>query len=244
MLNTIEHKIIRALASYIETATLYPGDKLPGERELASICGVSRPSLRKALDVLADNNIITIRHGSGTYLNQDAPFLLREYISRHFGITIPQKSYYDFMETRELIEINAIRLTALRATPEFIRELEQITTRMSLSSGDYSKYHLEDSNFHLTLIKGTQNKILIETYSTIREALFTYMIEVGKVIPDENYIPGISLAEHLQILECIKKRDPDRAQKLMKKHMQTAWDIANRYLREMGLDSDETFNGH
>jgi len=26
--------------------------------------------------------------------------------------------------------------------------------------------------------------------------------------------------------------------------MQTAWDIANRYLREMGLDSDETFNGH
>ncbi|CAN5439537.1 GntR family transcriptional regulator [soil metagenome] len=46
-----------------------PGDKLPGERELCNVLGVSRITVRLALDLLEEEKMLTRRHGSGTYVS-------------------------------------------------------------------------------------------------------------------------------------------------------------------------------
>lgn len=56
------------LAASILEWKLKPGDQLPPEREMLSQLGVSRPTLREALQVLAQNNLIESRRGVGWFV--------------------------------------------------------------------------------------------------------------------------------------------------------------------------------
>src|SRR5262245_1122917 len=62
----------------ISEGSLVPGHRLPAERELAELFGVSRSSLRQALKVLEIMGVISQRVGDGTYLNTAAPAILAE----------------------------------------------------------------------------------------------------------------------------------------------------------------------
>ncbi len=62
------NQAIDALNRYIELAGLKPGDKLPGEDELARQLGISRPTLREAMGALEVHGIIDRRHGVGTFV--------------------------------------------------------------------------------------------------------------------------------------------------------------------------------
>lgn len=69
--NTIKiKKISTQIAEQIRSAILAgdytPGDKLPSERELAEIFGVSRPSVRESLNILASAGLIASHQGGGT----------------------------------------------------------------------------------------------------------------------------------------------------------------------------------
>jgi GntR family transcriptional regulator len=59
-----------ALRAWLSTGTHRPGDRLPPELELAAMLGVSRGTLRTALDRLEEAGEITRRQGSGTYVGQ------------------------------------------------------------------------------------------------------------------------------------------------------------------------------
>jgi GntR family transcriptional regulator len=59
-----------ALRAWLATGTHRPGDRLPPELELAAMLGVSRGTLRTALDRLEEKGEITRRQGSGTYVGQ------------------------------------------------------------------------------------------------------------------------------------------------------------------------------
>ena len=61
-----------ALRAWLATGTHRPGDRLPPELELAAMLGVSRGTLRTALDRLEETGEITRRQGSGTYVGQAA----------------------------------------------------------------------------------------------------------------------------------------------------------------------------
>jgi DNA-binding GntR family transcriptional regulator len=59
-----------ALRAWLGTGSHRPGDRLPPELELAGMLGVSRGTLRTALDRLEEAGEITRRQGSGTYVGQ------------------------------------------------------------------------------------------------------------------------------------------------------------------------------
>jgi DNA-binding GntR family transcriptional regulator len=59
-----------ALRAWLATGSHRPGDRLPPELELAAMLGVSRGTLRTALDRLEEAGEITRRQGSGTYVGQ------------------------------------------------------------------------------------------------------------------------------------------------------------------------------
>jgi len=60
----------QALRAWLATGSHRPGDRLPPELELAAMLGVSRGTLRTALDRLEDSGEITRRQGSGTYVGK------------------------------------------------------------------------------------------------------------------------------------------------------------------------------
>jgi GntR family transcriptional repressor for pyruvate dehydrogenase complex len=62
--------IVKQIMDSIKSGELKPGDKLPTERELAKMVGVSRPALREALKTLEALAIIEIVHCSGIYVRE------------------------------------------------------------------------------------------------------------------------------------------------------------------------------
>jgi len=61
-------RLRRALQKLIENGSLQPGQALPSERELATLLALSRVTVRKAIAGLADDGLLTQRHGAGTFV--------------------------------------------------------------------------------------------------------------------------------------------------------------------------------
>src|SRR5437016_14212338 len=82
---SLRHSIADNLRERMVAGELAPGDRLPGEPELARSLGVSRSSLRAAIALLEQDGLVRRLHGSGTYVT-DRP-LLRNDLSRNFGVS-------------------------------------------------------------------------------------------------------------------------------------------------------------
>ncbi len=61
-------EVARQIELLVLEGVLHPGDRLPGERELAARLAVSRPVLRDALKTLEGRGLIESRHGGGTFV--------------------------------------------------------------------------------------------------------------------------------------------------------------------------------
>jgi DNA-binding GntR family transcriptional regulator len=82
---SLRHSIAEGLRDRVVAGEFGPGDRLPGEPELARSLGVSRSSLRAAIALLEEDGLVRRLHGSGTYVT-DRP-LLRNDLSRNFGVS-------------------------------------------------------------------------------------------------------------------------------------------------------------
>ena len=120
-------RISDAIASTLEQrileGSLRPGDRLPPERELAAELGVSRPSLREAIQKLASKGMVRSRQGGGTYITGalEASFFdpWQAMMGKH-----PQLRE-DLLEFRRMLEGQAAELAAQRATEADLQRLEQ-----------------------------------------------------------------------------------------------------------------------
>ena len=64
----VSDAVATTLEQRILEGSLKPGDRLPAERELAAELGVSRPSLREAIQKLASKGLLRSQQGGGTYV--------------------------------------------------------------------------------------------------------------------------------------------------------------------------------
>src|SRR5262249_39193700 len=141
----------------ISEGSLAPGHRLPAERELAEMFGVSRSSLRQALKVLEIMGAISQRVGDGTYLNTAAPSILAEqmeFLILHDGV-----AFNDWMEARLIVEPELSARAAARAAPEDIAELRQAPTEMEDNQRDHARFTEYDLLFHKTIFRIAGNRV-------------------------------------------------------------------------------------
>lgn len=67
-------KVIEKLKADIENGIYQEGAKLPSEFELSKQLGISRATLREALRILEDENVVIRKHGVGTFVRTRALF--------------------------------------------------------------------------------------------------------------------------------------------------------------------------
>jgi GntR family transcriptional regulator len=82
---SLGHAVAQALRDRIADERLEPGDRLPSEPELARGLGVSRPSLREGIALLAEEGVVHRLHGSGTYVAHRPG--VRNDLSRNFSVS-------------------------------------------------------------------------------------------------------------------------------------------------------------
>ncbi|WOI57726.1 FadR/GntR family transcriptional regulator [Palleronia sp. LCG004] len=201
-------RILRALTAYIEAADLGAGDKLPTERTLAAQLGVSRPTIREALQSWQAMGLIDIRKGSGTYLAQEIGAA-----SVHMPVTIQleKRAVFHLLELRRVIETDAARLAVLRGSVEDIDRLRVALEAMETAYSVQGFANKEDDAFHEALYVASGNPLYLQVF----RQLYVKVVENFNASADNPFVmtPFVdhSQPDHRALYEAIAARDPDAA---------------------------------
>ena len=159
---------------------LKPGDRLPGERELAEQLGVSRNSVREGLRILENMGVTSSQHGAGHYisLNFDEP--MTETLSLIY--TMKGMGRDDLTQFRYCLEREAMHLAV-----DYASEQQKIMIGKHLEallSAETEKDRYEhDMALHMTLIEASRNDYLITTYRALTNVIEDHIpVYRGKII--------------------------------------------------------------
>jgi len=148
------------LEKRILEGSLKPGDRLPSERALALDLGVSRPSLREAIQQLVSKGLLSTRHGGGTYVTDllDAHFV-DPWQDMLKGNPLLHR---DLLEVRQMLESQAASLAADRATDVDISRLDAMYAALeaSYASDDLPTCIDTDVAFHQTIAEASHNVLI------------------------------------------------------------------------------------
>ncbi len=106
--------VVEKLLALVQARGLQPGQRLPAERQLAEELGVSRTSVREAIQKLTSQGVLSARRGDGTYLQSRATAeWLQEGMQPLAGLIDADPHYrYDVLEARQALESSAAWLAS------------------------------------------------------------------------------------------------------------------------------------
>ncbi|MDK2823207.1 MAG: GntR family transcriptional regulator, transcriptional repressor for pyruvate dehydrogenase complex [Clostridia bacterium] len=224
---SLSDKIVEQIKEMIISGKLKPGDKLPSENELCNMFNVSRTSIREAIKILSGLGFLKIKRGLGIFVEElDAGYL----INQLSPILVQREDdLLDIVRVRKLLETHAAAWAAENATPKDIKAMEDAVKYSTelVESGIANKDNLSEANlnFHMILAKSTGSKVLFR----IMQSLWDILSEARQITIQ---LPGRvhdSVAGHKEILQAIKNKDPEAAQKAMLKHLDAIEIVVSNY---------------
>lgn len=212
-------EIIQQLEELILDGILRGGDKLPGERDLATQLDVSRPILREALKELEQRGLLVSRHGGGTFVADLVGEMFSEPLSNL--ITRHSRAAKDYLEYRRHIEGLSAELAASRATEADILRLSDIIERMknAHSDADTDAEMASDAEFHNAIGEAAHNIVLLHSlrscFHLLREDVFFNRRMIFAMEDGQQAL----LQQHIDIFEAIKNKDADGARQAAQNHI-------------------------
>ncbi len=185
------------------------GDRLPAERELASMYDVSRPTIREAIIALEIEGLVEVKVGSGVYVSSNVP--TRRGVERDIGA-------FELTEARILLEGEVAALAAANITDEDLEELDVLLVEME-EANRTGVGELVDKRFHAAIGNASRNSAmhaLVEHLWLIRDRSPQCILTFEKT-RDKGHKPVIE--EHRLIVEALRQRDPVAARKAMRDHL-------------------------
>jgi DNA-binding GntR family transcriptional regulator len=197
--HTRADRVYSAIFDAILEHRLQPGVRL-SEEGLGEVFGVSRTLIRQTLIRLVTEGIVTTERHRGAHVSSP---------------TAEQAA--QMLSARRLVELEVMRLATLRASPVHHRELEQALAEEALATnrGDRGTLIRLSGEFHLLLALVAGNRVL---YGFLRSLVPLCALVISQY--EKPGVPPCSAAEHAQIIAAMKARDPKRADKLMRHHLE------------------------
>jgi DNA-binding FadR family transcriptional regulator len=227
-------QIVDLLLADLRRGALQPGERLPGERQLAEHYGVGRASIREALAALVVRGLVQTRQGAGSFFVADALERLARADAAgaaSAGIALPADAGpAAVLEARRILEPEIVALAARRASadPEVDALLEAMEDNKDPSDPEQRRRWSDaDRRFHRQFAVATANPVLL----AIADHLADLMDQpLWRQLRDESIaVPGrttLQLAEHRLIAAAVAEGDPDGARQHAIQHI----DRARRYM--------------
>jgi GntR family transcriptional repressor for pyruvate dehydrogenase complex len=185
--------VIQEIEAMILRGEARPGDWLMPQPELAAKLGVGLSTIREAVKGLTLIGILHPQPGRGTWINADAPSMLRMLNllrSRLGDLDLPA-----IYEARRLLEAELTALAASRATPEDIERIGSALGQMRQSIGDSEAFTAADQEFHFAVVSAAHSPLLEQFYHITAEMSG----QINRQIAD---LPGVK-EPGLQLQEAI-----------------------------------------
>jgi GntR family transcriptional repressor for pyruvate dehydrogenase complex len=211
--NRVHEEVARQLEQMILNK-LHPGDKLPAERELAEMLGVSRSSIRDAIRRLEIVGLVEPRQGAGTMVREISTATLVSPLAN--VIAQRRQLVSELLDFRKMLEPPLAARAATHASTGEIGGMDEILRRQDrkVRAGELAVE--EDTEFHYRIALASGNSVVLKVIDVVmdllRETRSRSLQTAGR--------PQKSLAGHKRILSAIKRRDAPGAEAAMRQHIQ------------------------
>lgn len=205
---------VAALKAFIVDGAYAPGDRLPPERELINELGMTRTTLRRALEALEVEGAIWRHVGKGTFVSghggdRGAGGLAE--ISR-------QMTPVRMMRTRLCIEPAIAREAAINASDEALIRMKLARDRAE-EAPTWSDYEVQDGTFHRAVAQASDNILLLSLFDQVNQVRRAVAWATVVRTTERPAAGHSSFIEHNKIVAAIEARDPSAAYEAMREHI-------------------------
>jgi GntR family transcriptional regulator, transcriptional repressor for pyruvate dehydrogenase complex len=231
---TVSDRIAQQILNLIGTEKIKPGDRLPSERELAGLLGVSRPSVREAVKALEAQGRLYVRHGQGVFVAMpQSQKDLRAALARQ------ELTLGELFAMREVLEVPAAGWAATAGHQGRIAvasdALDELNSASNADPLDFTLLRSLDAAFHMRIVEAADNRFLRQTLGVLQEMLATSM-ETTLLIPGRL---AKSRTEHQRILDALKQGDSTGARTAARRHIRSAQSAARLRLQTERRETDQ-----
>lgn len=215
--------IVNKLESMIVEGSLKAGERLPAERALAEQMGVSRPSLREALQKLAAKGLLVSRQGGGNYVADSLGSTFSDPLL-HLLENNPSVQR-DLLEFRHTLEGSCAFYAAQRATTldhQRLSEAFQTLQQCYAHEGrhDRAQEALADANFHLAIAEASHNAVLLHTIRGLFDLLKrNVMTNIGGMYALRDETRNMLMAQHSELYSAIIEGRAEDARNISDRHI-------------------------
>lgn len=222
--SSLAKQVYEQLTQRIEAGDWKVGERIPAEPELVEQLGVSRNTLREAVQALIHNGMLEARQGDGTYVRS----------SSEFGAAIARRlkrsDLMEILEARSALEREIARLAALRRTEQDLNVLREKLAYTSSVMDDPEAYTLADVSFHSAIAEATKNSVLIDLYQHMTQSLH---LSVNSTL-DLTGVQEQIQQYHARLVDAIATQDPDAAEAAVLSSIEANVSALSQLLQEGG----------
>ena len=210
---SLSNQAMREIISMIADGSYGVGERLPAERALCEHLGISRGTLRKALEGLEKLGVVSIRANSGVYVNSLADAKLTQ---RFLPPEFDSVRLEDIIRVRKAIEIPACCLACERIDDRSLDNLEDLVGQMEEAiEDDLASFLKHDMLFHQAIVNASQNPVLARAF----EAIYEYHRFSSVFTSQRQGEERIASDYHTHLVAALRKRDASLCQRIMSEHL-------------------------
>ena len=222
---SLRTQVYAALKDKLMQGSWKEGDKLPSEQEFCTMFGVSKVTIRAALQQLEILGLVETRHGEGSYVKKFS-------VSRNMDTLHPfmqinrNHDLFTVMEYRKIIEKGTIGLAVEKINDDDFSALEETYAIMTDKNATDEEFIRADFAFHYQLALISQNSMIIKVHELLHEILFTSMTEIvhlaGRTGP----------FFHRKLIDSLRKGNKMECEAIMEEHIEKNIEVIQKKMVE------------
>lgn len=213
---SLRSQVYMQLKSQLMAGVWKAGEKLPSESDLCETFGVSRVTVRAAIQQLEILGLVETQHGGGNFVRDFSTINAMDTLHPLIQISENQ-DIITVLEYRKIIEKGTIGLVVSKISEHDFDYLEETYTRMvALSTTqDCVQQAAADHQFHYRLAQISQNPLIVKVYELINVILSSAMVDIVGLLGTE-----MGLRYHRKLIDALKTGDKGLCEKLMEDHIE------------------------
>ncbi|MFJ3483512.1 GntR family transcriptional regulator [Pseudomonas sp. NPDC090202] len=229
--------IVEQLEKMILEGTLKPGGRLPAERVLAEQFGVSRPSLREAIQKLTAKGLLVSRQGGGNYVVESLGSTFSDPLLHLLESS--SEAQRDLLEFRHTLEASCAYYAAIRATDvdrtrlrEAFDALQDCYSRVDEVSR--AEEGAADANFHLAIAEASHNAVLLHTIRGLFDLLRRNVVtNIGGMYKQRSETRDMLISQHRELYLAIIEGRAEDAREVSSRHLLYVQEVLEEVRQEV-----------
>ncbi len=217
--------VIDRIEERILSGALRVGDRLPAERELSQLLGVSRAAVREAIRSLEAQGVLVSSVGAGRDGGTTVSALPSEALTRFLRLHVALANFPmpDVVDARVMLERGSVRIAAGHGGQVSLSPIRALLARMDEPGISREEFNDLDSQFHIALAEAGGNRLVADMTGAIRASMRQPILASFQVTADWPTLAQSLRAAHWAIYEAVVAGDGGRAADLAEVHIREAY---------------------